>query len=156
MTDFLSLLRIAIEQGWKLGILFIVFFGGALIANHYGVLAMQKDILEWSGAGFLFGVAVAVLSAAINLSEALKGARQRRRHQRERIQEEQDDAREVTASLSTLSRSELEIVRDILANPRVRYEIQIGSEAWPLLKRGIFSLNLVIWVVAIFARFIRC
>ena len=66
-----GLLRLALERGWTLGLLFLLFFGGAQLGTHYG-LQLPQTVLEWSGAGILCGAAVIVVSAAVNIVAAIQ------------------------------------------------------------------------------------
>jgi hypothetical protein len=108
METALALLRLAIERGWVLGLLLIVFCGLALVAPLYAGLTLPEIIKEWAGAGVLFGIACIVLSLGVNLSNTLTAWAGRRR-QKLRIREE----------LSALATNEEVILRGmVLKNER--------------------------------------
>jgi len=62
MESFLSLLRLALDRAWSVGLVLVIFCGGALWADARG-WALPSAITEWSTAGLLFGIAI--LAAAI-------------------------------------------------------------------------------------------
>jgi hypothetical protein len=63
MDSFLSLLRLALDRGWALGALLVLFFGGILLGAAYG-LPVPAELQEWSAAGLAFGIAVLLVSLA--------------------------------------------------------------------------------------------
>ncbi len=56
MNTALELLRLALDRGWALGLLLLIFCGLVLLADQYGI-ALPVLVKEWAGAGALFGAA---------------------------------------------------------------------------------------------------
>lgn len=133
MEVFLGLVRLAFEQGWKLGLLFVLFFGGV---SYFGS-GFPQSLRDWSGPGVLFGAAVIIMSGVVNLVEWDQRRRRRTAMRREELTIADQEAAEVMSNLSTLARPQLEILRTFLAEGAPRFEVHILNDGWPLLERGI-------------------
>ncbi|MBX9778469.1 MAG: hypothetical protein K2Y71_29195 [Xanthobacteraceae bacterium] len=129
MEALLGLLRLALDNGWRLALLIVAFCGLALAAPKVG-LALPAQVGEWAGAGLIFGIAVLVASM---VTRAFGAAATRWR----RTGREMDEAADVFANLSTLSPDELQAFVEMLESRAPRFEVHIMSVAYPLLRKGI-------------------
>ena len=66
MDFFLALLRLAVERGWIVGLLLMVFFGLDRLGAVYG-LPLPEEVSKWANAGLAFGIATFLASIAANL-----------------------------------------------------------------------------------------
>jgi hypothetical protein len=134
----LALLRLALERGWTLGLLFVVFCGGALAAPRFGV-ELPDPVKQWSGAGLLFGVAVIIVSGTshfLQLAGALLDSRARRR-----AAAAQRDAenRQVVANLGALTIENAEALERLLSSSADRFQVDILSDTYQLKQLGLLT-----------------
>ncbi len=136
MDSFLGLLRLAIERGWTFGLLLIAFCGSALLAARWGLM-LPPSVVEWSGAGLLFGAAVLVVSLVMLAGGAISAWSQHLEAQAGEQRNREEDNRDVIQNLSTLNNEELAAFVELLQSGAPRFEVHILSSAHPLMQKGI-------------------
>jgi hypothetical protein len=142
MDNVSALVRFAVENGWRVGIILFLGGGGMLLADHYGL--PRESVLEpWLGWGtIVFVIGCAFLAASVialifqGVTSVWARLRQRKATKRQMIQE----GREVKANLQTLTRDELLALQDILIRKLYRFEIMLNSVGDALRRKGILVL----------------
>jgi hypothetical protein len=133
MEQALALLRLALERGWTLGVLLIVFFASAIWAGGHGV-ALPILVIEWSGAGLLFGIATLIVSLIANFISYVRAIIIRRRDANGVRREEKAEAR---ANLALLDSNEKATLLALLRKGQSRIEVQITDRTYSLLDKGV-------------------
>jgi hypothetical protein len=101
MDAFVSLFRLALERGWALGLLCILFFGSALLADSHSLLGLPPVVVEWAAAGVLFGAATTIVSL---LAQLFKLASSIFAAGRERAESRAEDEREGQEAIANSAR----------------------------------------------------
>jgi hypothetical protein len=133
METFLSLIRLALERGWTLGLLFIIFFGLAVLGPLYGY-QFPKIATDWADAGFAFGIAAFVVSVVANL---IRYGHSKLLARRETRDEHRHYIKEARANLELLIPQEWNTLLEILKSGRSRFNRRINDPAYALLVKGI-------------------
>jgi hypothetical protein len=128
-----ELLNLALERGWSLGILLVLFSGAILIAPWSG-LRVPSLLEEWAGAGLLFGGSVVVLSLLSQIADAVARAVRREGLRRKYARGSADDA---IRNLSSLLPDELRVFHELLIGAPPRFEVHRLSAAHPLIDKGV-------------------
>lgn len=118
----LSLLRVALERGWTLGLLLLVFCGAALVSSHFGI-RLQETVRQWSVTGVLFGLAAIVVSITANFTE---WCRRRFAAGAARIADaaaQEAQGRYFLANLAAFNSRDIEVLREILSSGTLRFEV---------------------------------
>jgi len=129
MNSFVELLRLALDRGWALGLLLVVFCAGILIGPRYG-LPLPALLIEWAGGGVLFGAAVVAVSVTSHVMGGMGAWLSRRRWRAEQ-------AEEALANIAALSQQEFEALRDLLKVAPARIHVDYITVAHGLLTKGI-------------------
>jgi hypothetical protein len=135
MEHALALLRLALERGWTLGLLMILFFGLALWAPPHGY-PFPEIVTEWANAGIDFGIAAFVVSILANLIRFLGSFIERRRDVAEL---RRDQRREAQGNLDLLEPDERMMLVDLLKLNHSRFTVQISDPAYALLYKGVLE-----------------
>jgi hypothetical protein len=141
METGLALLRLALERGWTLGLLFLAFCGSALTAAHYGLLELPDVVKQWSGAGVLFGAATTLVSIASHFVSHLKRHHARAAERRAEADVEAAEALHVLANLSALDDTSLAALESALSTVQKRFEVHMVSDGRRLVDLGLFSVK---------------
>ena len=120
MDTALALLRLSLERGWTLGLLLILFCGGAIASSRYGV-DLPDPVKQWSAAGLIFGVCALVVSLTVNLTARLSVELEARRKRSVDRAEEDAEAKQVLANLDVLSPDDAVLLAAILASTTTRF-----------------------------------
>lgn len=140
MENGLALLRLALERGWSLGLLFLVFSGGALAAAHFGV-ELPTLVKQWAAVGVLFGVAAIVVSLAANLVALASRVIEERARRRADAAEQEAEARQVRASVEALTVDNAVALARILSSGAERFQVDILSDGYPLVQMGLLIIE---------------
>jgi hypothetical protein len=133
MENFLALLRLALERGWTVGLLLIVFFGLALLGPAHG-FPFPEEVSRWNNAGLAFGTATFAVSIAANL---VRLARSIISERRDAAEVRRNDVRNARANLQLLNQNERALLINLLQSNRSRFEVQIIDPLYPLLQKGL-------------------
>lgn len=134
MDNFLTLLRLALERGWTLGLLFLIFFGAALLAPSHGVPFPEILSRSWVNAGFFFGLAVFVVSILNHFLEFVRGIVS---NWQEAAEVRREEEREAARNFQLLTDTEKSVLIDLLRSNRTRFEVQIVDPSYELFRKGI-------------------
>ena len=111
MNTALELLRLALDRGWALGLLLLIFCGLVLLADQYGI-ALPVLVKEWAGAGALFGAATFLVSVAAHVGLFTQNQWKTWRSHRE-----------TRGALANLTKAEKDFLRPfIIQGENTRYE----------------------------------
>jgi len=141
MDAIATLLRSALENGWRLGVL--LFLGGefVLLADHndWPKTGVLKDFLEWATVTLLVGLAILIASGFYNSVDRL-----RRRSRRKQQEAEEQRARAVLEHLYTLDARERAFLMAALIGPPQRIQLPTefgeGELAKSLISKHIFTV----------------
>jgi hypothetical protein len=126
MNTALELLRLALDRGWALGLLVLIFCGLVLLTDHYGI-ALPVLVKEWAGVGALFGAATFLVSVATHIVPFAQNQWNTWRWHRE-----------TRRALADLTRSEKDFLRPfIIQGENTRYESIYDGVANGLQAKGI-------------------
>jgi hypothetical protein len=103
MESFLGFLRLALDRGWTVGALLVIFFAAVLLAGEN--VPLPAVIREWSAAGLLFGAAVLLVSIGSHIVRGIGSWIEKVRFDRN-----------VRATLKQLTREEKELLRPLIIN----------------------------------------
>jgi hypothetical protein len=138
MESVSALIRFAVENGWRVGIILFLASGGILFADAYN-WPRESVLTPWLGWAAVFFVIGCALLAASGIALILRGVAwvcvwvwARYRKHREMVRER----REVHANLQTLNPFEDEALRNILTSGAVRFDVRMGSPDQLLLSKG--------------------
>jgi hypothetical protein len=135
----LALLRLALERGWTLGLLFVLFCGAAMTAPRLG-FALPGSVTEWSAAGLLFGAAVIVVSLAANSVAAIRRKLGQFAERRADLAEQEARGRQALANVSALSTDQAETFLTVLRSGAARFQVDIVDDRYPLLELGLLNV----------------
>jgi hypothetical protein len=132
MESAISLLKLALEKSWSVGLLLVLSCEAARRADQFGI-ALPTAIIEWAGAGLIFGLAILAVWLVGQLAGAASHWSERQAsHRRERLEHQ-----EALKNLSTLDPQELRVLVELLKSGPLRLEVHSLSAAYPLLEKGI-------------------
>jgi hypothetical protein len=132
MESVSALVRFAVENGWRVGIILFLASGGILLADAYD-LPREGVLFRWLDLATICFVMGCALLAASGVALILRGVAR----VWTRLQSRRQERHEVQANFQTLNRLELTALRDILTSGAVRFEIQFRSVGDALLKKGL-------------------
>jgi hypothetical protein len=134
MESVSALIRFAVDNGWRVGII-LALAGGAILFADASDWPREGVLGSWLGWATTFlGIGCALLATS-GIALILRGVawvwarlQKRREMARERL--------EVKANAQSLNPLELEALRDILTRGVTRFEVEMGSAAHRLLSKG--------------------
>jgi hypothetical protein len=131
-----ALLRLALERGWTIGLLFLLFCGAALTAPHYAV-ELPDPVKQWSAAGFIFGGAVLLVSLAANVEAIVSRRLHARAGLRAKRAKETIEAQDAIANLEVLNAGDAAVLERLLSSGGTRFEIGVLGDEYRLVKLGL-------------------
>jgi hypothetical protein len=133
MQQLLALLRLALERGWTVGLLLIIFFGLALLGSTHG-FPFPQITNDWAHAGLSFGVATLIVSIIAQLVRIAQSIYTNRRDAAGVRVAYIQDAR---ANLELLNVDETTLLVGLLNQGRSRFEVRITDPTYELLRKGV-------------------
>jgi hypothetical protein len=136
VDNVIALIRLALDRGWPLALLFLLFCGSIILAPWYGV-ALPLGVTPWAWLGFLFGGSAFVVSMTMHFSRWIEQFLKRRRNRKAERKQAEDQAGDVIANLWTLDTTELSALQELLMNNAPRFQVHTLSAAYNLLPKRI-------------------
>jgi hypothetical protein len=139
METALGLLRLALERGWTVGLLFVLFCGMALASSVLGT-KLPPVVMEWSTAGLIFGVAIILVSWVGKLVGLIRRRLQARAERNAEAAEDAAYARHVLANVAALGVEDAAVLEGILSRGDTRFQVDAQSVAFPLVQMGLLRV----------------